>query len=112
MSKMQDQRVERYEKRLAEEVERQVEENKRNKTQQQSASNPGQDNQGMPDSTDKEQNKKRDRDLDTTASDQNDASSSSGIQRDSAGKPIDTKMQEDETHRNNKRTISDEGQTE
>ena len=56
----------------------------------------------MPDNTDKEQNKKRDREPDTTASDQNAASSSSGIQRDSSGKPIDTKMQADGTQRNNK----------
>ena len=62
----------------------------------------------MPDSTDQEQNKKRHRDLDITTSDQNAASSSSGIQRDSTGTPMDTKMQEDEAQRNNKRSSSDE----
>ena len=95
MSKRQDERVERYGKRLAEEVEKQVEENKRDRTQQQSVDTPAQADQGMPDITDKEQNKKRNRDHDITASDHNAASSSSGIQRGASGKPLGAKKPEE-----------------
>ena len=108
MSKRQDKRVERYEKRLAEEVEKQVEENKRNKIQQPVVDNPANVDQRMPDGSENDQNKKRNREPDSTKSYHQAAASSSGMQGDSSGKPLDTKMQEEETRRNNKRSSSDE----
>ena len=62
----------------------------------------------MPEINDHDQNKKRNRDPDTNVNDQSAKSSSSGIRRDSAGRAIDNKMQEDEAQRNNKRPSNEE----
>ena len=98
-------------KRLAEEVERQVEENKRNKTQGQHVGSKENEDQNMNEATSNEQQRKRNREQEENH-DHNASASSSGIPRDSSGKAMDTEVKGSEASRNAKRTISDEGQTE
>ena len=83
--------MERYDKILAEEVERQVDENKKDKNQGQHVGPRESEGQNMNDAASSEQQRKRNREQEESH-DHNASASSSGILRDGSGKAIGTEV--------------------